>query len=537
MDACFNSFSLIWTKQLFKQNNYIYEEIYEIQIQIGMRYPNIIYFRYDKYKHNDPFFTLNKDALWCNVNIHSALSQGTNNPCLNLLFDPNYHLLVTVGDNEKEYFQDVYAVLPPRFNTRWLHFQFITNVDFFNGMVNHCYAKMINMPAEMHRPAMSIFTTCYKSYEKILRAYESIKKQGYLDWEWVVMDDSPEEEHFVFLRTLFQDDKRVRLYKRSENSGNIGNVKNEVVGLCRGKYVLEMDHDDEILPDLIQDAVAIFENDPDVGFVYSDFINLYEDGRNFRYSDFFGLGYECYYCKKYQGKWVYVCSTANVNNITLSHIVGVPNHVRIWKKTVLDRLGNYCEFLPIADDYQLLLRTAVFTKMAKLHKMGYIQYMNANNNNFSLIRNSEINRLVPHHLFPHGYADFNIPQRMKELGAFEDELYMTQHSQFWKRGNQYVHKYCNKIVNPDYDKVFCVIGIENLIKHLPRIKELMKHPRHDFLLLENKMKCEQLWKFLDEQRLDHVFKCYGFIDLTYEELGTFFQLIYKSVDDHEIIKQ
>jgi glycosyltransferase involved in cell wall biosynthesis len=163
-------------------------------------------------------------------------------------------------------------------------------VDFFNGMVNHCYAKMINMPAEMHRPAMSIFTTCYKSYEKILRAYESIKKQVYLDWEWVVMDDSPEDEHILFLRKLFQDDKRIRLYKRSENSGNIGNVKNEVVGLCRGKYVLEMDHDDEILPDLIQDAVAIFEKDPDVGFVYSDFINLYEDGRNFRYSDFFGLG-------------------------------------------------------------------------------------------------------------------------------------------------------------------------------------------------------------------------------------------------------
>jgi hypothetical protein len=62
-----------------------------------MRYPNIIYFRYDKYKHYDTFFTLNKDALWCNVNVHSAQS----NACLNLLFDPNYHLLVTLGDNEK----------------------------------------------------------------------------------------------------------------------------------------------------------------------------------------------------------------------------------------------------------------------------------------------------------------------------------------------------------------------------------------------------------------------------------------------------
>ena len=40
------------------------------------------------------------------------------------------------------------------------------------------------------------------------------------------------------------NDSRVRLYRRSENNGNIGNVKNEAISLCRGKYILEFDHDD-----------------------------------------------------------------------------------------------------------------------------------------------------------------------------------------------------------------------------------------------------------------------------------------------------
>ena len=83
----------------------------------------------------------------------------------------------------------------------------------------------------------------------------------------MVLDDTTEDEHFVFLRKLFKDDNRIRLYKRSENSGNIGNVKNEAVSLCRGKYVIELDHDDELVPDVLLDAKNVFDNDDEIGFV------------------------------------------------------------------------------------------------------------------------------------------------------------------------------------------------------------------------------------------------------------------------------
>ena len=72
----------------------------------------------------------------------------------------------------------------------------------------------------------SVFTTCYHSYDKIIRAYESLKVQMLNDWEWVILDDSEEENHFLFLKHLFQQESRLRLYKRSQNSGFIGNVKN-----------------------------------------------------------------------------------------------------------------------------------------------------------------------------------------------------------------------------------------------------------------------------------------------------------------------
>ena len=41
------------------------------------------------------------------------------------------------------------------------------------------------------------------------------------------------DKHFAFLKEKLSSDNRI-----------IGNVKNEAISLCRGKYVIEMDHDD-----------------------------------------------------------------------------------------------------------------------------------------------------------------------------------------------------------------------------------------------------------------------------------------------------
>ena len=77
----------------------------------------------------------------------------------------------------------------------------------------------------------------------------------------------------------------------------------------------------------------------------------------------------------------------NINNITLSHLVCLPNHPRIWKRSVLMELESYSEFLPICDDYEILLRTCCSKyKVVKNNRAQYIQYMNDGANNFSNIR-------------------------------------------------------------------------------------------------------------------------------------------------------
>ena len=447
------------------------------------KYPFVYLLRDDKYNEIDCFFEKNKDKLNCTVEIISVKEIEK----LNNMFNSNYHLLVTYSTENKEQYIDLVSnQIVDRIKSRWIHKEKITDVKEFNEHVNYCYIDNVIMKREKTRPIFSIFTTCYKSYDKIKRAYSGLVTQSLRDWEWVILDDSPEDEHFDFLRNFCKKDKRIRLYKRDSNSGSIGNVKNEVVGLCRGKDLLELDHDDIILSPILEDAYNIFEGDDDIGFVYSDFFNMYEDGRDFSYkiSSIFGKGYCGYYKQKFNNGWRSVCVTPGINNITTSHLVCLPNHPRIWRKKTLIDLENYSEFLPICDDFEILMRTMCNTKIAKIHKAGYIQFMNDNENNFSLIRNNEINRLGPCHIQPQFYNMYDVNKIMKDKDAYEDEKWINRcRENIWKRNNNWEHKVCNITLNPDFDKQYCLLGIDSLYDE--KIKEAYKNRRNDFILLSN----------------------------------------------------
>jgi glycosyltransferase involved in cell wall biosynthesis len=494
-----------------------------------MSYPFVLFYRFDKYATIDSFFSENNENLACTIHIINDAQK------LNYLFNPNYQILITYGEDEKEYYPFIEGIIPERISKRWIHFKDITFIESFNNSVNYCFAYNTTYSRENIRPKFSIFTTCYNSYEKIIRAYKSIKNQTFIDWEWVIVDDSSDDNHFNFLRENFLHDNRIRMYKRSCNSGNIGNVKNEAVSLCRGKYVLELDHDDEILCDVLKDSVKLFEINPEVGFIYMNFANIHENGDNFKYGDFICKGYGSYYCQKYEGKWLYVYNTPNINNITLSHLVCCPNHPRIWRRDVLIEAGNYCELLPICDDYEIILRTCLITKTAKINKLGYIQYMNNNNNNFSLIRNAEINRIGPHFIMPIFYEKFNIHEFMKKQNAYENEKYVHQYSQIWKRdSDNYKHVYSNIVHNSNYDKQFCILGIDSLKRNMECIVQLYKEERNDFILLENNYDIDYLTKQLDDLSLSKM-KCYSLKNVSQHELLQYFMIMYRSCENYEVI--
>jgi len=499
-----------------------------------MKYPFVIFYRLDKYSEIDLFFLNVASLIDCTLYIANTIENTK------MLHDSNYHMLVTYGENNTEYRDKLLTVLSEEMlQSRWIHLQngSIQNIETFNHIVNNFYINMCSLSREHVRPTFSLFTSSYNSGNKIFRVYNSLLKQTLIDWEWVILDDSPDDNNFDFLRKNFINDPRIRLYRRAKNNGSIGNVKNETIGLCRGKYVLEMDHDDELMPDVLKTSADIFNNNEKIGFIYWDCASIYENGKNQWFGDFICKGYGSYYSQKLEdGKWRLVYITPNINNITMTHLVCCPNHPRIWRKSVLNELGSYSEYLPICDDYEIIVKTSISTGIAKVHRIGYIQYMNDSNNNFSLIRNWEINRIGPYYISPIYYDKYNIDNKMMELGAYEDPIYKSNCSKIWQRDpSTYTHKFNNLIINDKYDKQICIIGLDTLVKNLEEIKQLYNDEKTDFILLDTKCSLEYLWKKLEYLQLDKM-KCYYFEDETNDNLEQWFKLLYLSTKEYYIYR-
>ena len=490
-----------------------------------MKYPHVIFLRDLKYSIVDQKIQNAKTAglLKCSITITSDASDVAK------LFRENHNILVTYGRYKTEY-NRVKALIPERLQALWIHASSFDNIAEFNSSVNYYYINHIVGNRAATRPKFSIFTTCFMSYEKILRAYESVRSQTFIDWEWVVLDDSPENKHFEYLQEILTD-QRVRLYKRASNSGIIGNVKNEAVSLCRGEYCIELDHDDKITPSCLEDAVGVFEAHPDVGFIYMDFINIFEDGTTTRYmNDVISKGYGGYYAMKYDGEWQYVFITPNINNISLSNLACCPNHPRIWERQTLLDIGNYSELLPICDDYELLLRTCTKTKVAKICKVGYIQYMNDGDNNFSIIRQDEIARLGAECIRPHYARMHNINGSMRTMNAYEDPQFEWNHTNIWER-EHYHHKYSNYRLSPDYDVQVLVIGAERLRKS--DVRKYMDEMRTEVFVIDANNDISALTSLADTLGYGNV-RCSSLSYGSKKEIVRFFELMCR-VCDYTII--
>jgi len=457
------------------------------------KYPCVVVFRHRREEPgDDPFFS-DTSRFDCCLHLTSDRTD------LNRLFDPSYQVLVTWGGDEAEYLDEVNSVIAPRMRRRWIHFQSPQNLSVaeFSRAVTYCFVdQSVQRDRGSTRPTFSVFTTTFNTYDKISRPYSSLSAQTLLDWEWVVVDDSPDDRHFQFLRSRLAGDARVRLYRRAANSGNIGNVKNEAAALCRGAYLLELDHDDEITPELLDQARRCFEEDPEVGFLYADFVNLYEENRdNFRYilSPGFGLGYAGYYSQRWaDGRWRYVHVTPRPNPTTLSHLVALPNHPRMWRASAFRAAGNYCEFLPVNDDQELLMRTAQVTRFGKLCLAGYVQYMNRGGNNFSLIRNAEINRIGPYFLQPQFYKEWGLaPPKWERVEVWREE----QEPQYFE----------SKLFNPLFDEQLCFLSLDSLRLSVIGGRDL-RQPRTEYIVLDAACSQELLWATLEDLGLTH-FRC------------------------------
>ncbi|RIW29394.1 glycosyltransferase [Bacillus salacetis] len=358
-----------------------------------------VYLFPDKNIHSEELISLIERLEKDHISIE-ILDQNSSVP---ELFTKNPRVYVSIGSNWREF--PSLVSMPLHEKKRWLHFSGPDKVQ--SRQLFYCWLSCTEQLIENKKlspsrfssdtPLISIFTAAYRSKDKIQRPFQSLLKQTYQNWEWVIVDDSDDggETYKEYLIKL--DDPRVRRYRQDEYNGYIGAVKRYAASLCTGEILVEVDHDDELTADCLQKIADAFKNNPDCGFVFGDCSEVYEENQQGHWYGWdCGFGYSVYYrvWLHEMGRWQNVYRNTAINGNTLRHLVGLPNHPRAWTRECYHLAGGHREELLVADDYDLLIRTFLITKYAAIPDLLYIQYRNSNGNNSTFIRNKQIQILV-----------------------------------------------------------------------------------------------------------------------------------------------
>lgn len=217
----------------------------------------------------------------------------------------------------------------------------------------------------------SLITPTHKNTPFIKELYESIKSQTYSNWEWILwLNGNASSDYLNFVK----DDNRVKIYYDTSNNTNVGYHKNKAFNLGTGDVLVELDHDDLLLENCLFRLNEIYEQYPEVGFVYSDNAKLCDSFKPY------GAQYGWKHSKlSFRDKTLWVPQSFDASSHSISLIWYSPDHVRSWRKDIYSLIGGHNVNLSILDDQELIMRTYLHTKFYHIKEPLYVYRIHGEN--------------------------------------------------------------------------------------------------------------------------------------------------------------
>lgn len=117
-------------------------------------------------------------------------------------------------------------------------------------------------------PEISVIMGVYNQFNKdiLLEAVDSILKQSFEDFEFIIYDDGSHPEAAVLLEEVKNMDKRIILIGQEENHGLAFSL-NACIDRASGKYIARMDADDISYPERLEKQKKFLEENPEYSWV------------------------------------------------------------------------------------------------------------------------------------------------------------------------------------------------------------------------------------------------------------------------------
>ena len=338
--------------------------------------------------------------------------------------------IITVGD-EHCWGDLVYAPFSVR--KKWTH---INTFDPHTIVSNIIATFKINLVRTDCPTLFSFFTCTYNTDpEKLTRLHDSMLKQTYREWDWYIIDDSPNDDTINLIESF--KDPRITIIKNVSIHGNIGFNKHTIAMACDGDILCEVDHDDELTPDCLSTILDADKAFPDSDFFYSCALELKGANKEpILYGKGWGWGEGLTKSEVVNGTLFTFSESPGINPYSIRTIYAQPNHIRCWKSAFYHKICGHSVDMSVLDDQELLIRTFLNGKMTKINKVLYVQYegdgeRGVSEDNTQSRRFAEIQRTT---MLLKELYDKPIHDRIIELG-YEDDPWndIRGYSEIWKQ--------------------------------------------------------------------------------------------------------
>jgi len=154
------------------------------------------------------------------------------------------------------------------------------------------------------RSLVSVIIPCYNHAHYLTEAVESIVHQTYSCWECIIVNDGSPDNTADVAKALIAKhvDKKIVLLEKE--NGGLADARNFGIRNSTGNYILPLDADDAIHPEMLSRTVSLLETHPDIGFAYTDTIRFGLSQNQYQTSDydFYSLCWGNYinYCSLYR---------------------------------------------------------------------------------------------------------------------------------------------------------------------------------------------------------------------------------------------
>ncbi len=194
-------------------------------------------------------------------------------------------------------------------------------------------------------PEISVLMSVYNGERFLAEAVESILKQSFKDFEFIIIDDGSTDNSSKILRKYAKQDSRVVLIEQ-ENMGLVGAL-NHGLSLAKTSLIARMDADDIALPNRFQTQIDYMNSHPNIGVLGSAIIPIDTEGKQSK-------------------PLFYPCHDSGLDHYTYHYGSPLAHPAVMMRCDLVIEQGCYREEFKHAEDYDLWLRLHKVTKIDNL---------------------------------------------------------------------------------------------------------------------------------------------------------------------------